>query len=56
MQILTQNDDTDCCEVLDMPFIDEFSTWGSFLVVHKASLISVTSEAFGTALSSIFPQ
>lgn len=34
--------------------IDEFNTKGNFLVVHKANLIFVTSEAFGIALFSIF--
>lgn len=36
--------------------IDEFATQGDFPVVHKASLVSVTFRAVGSALSSIFPQ
>lgn len=36
--------------------IDEFSAKGNFQRVLEASLLCVTLEAFGSALSSIFPQ
>lgn len=36
--------------------IDEVNNKGNFLIVHKPNLIFVTSEAFGIALSNIFPQ